>query len=134
MANIFPIDRAFRITSANHGNFAEFGPAGEGSMVGTWLFHWVPDSSFVGALGIVGRAYGQKAKDNDVPFVPIPFAPLNINGVVPAAPFVYISGTIDGNSIIQVPSNGLSVAVLIDCTEGFGWLYSWDNNGTANSA
>jgi hypothetical protein len=133
MATVYPIDRAYRITPQDHGNFAEFGPAGVASAVGTWGFSWVPDGSFAGGLAVMARASGQKAKDNDTPFKPYPYQGVTVNGVLSSPAFGYVTTTITGPSDWQVPSNGMSIALLINCTAGFGWLYSWDLNGTANA-
>lgn len=134
MATVYPIGRSYKVTMKDDGNFAEFGAASTLSNVGTWFVQWVPDASYTGSgLGIVGRAMGETAKTNGTPFTSIPYQMVNIDGLVASPAYGYASALITGPSIVQVPSNGLSLAFLISCTGGFGWLYTWDLNGTSNA-
>lgn len=131
MPTIYPISRSFKITADRNGDIAEFGPPAAASNVGTWGFTWVPDASFVGSLSVVARPSGDTAKTNAVGLVAFPYQPIVVNGVVAVAPYAYDDAAITGYSMFQVPSAGFSIGFLIDCTDGFGWLYSQDLNGTA---
>lgn len=127
MASTYPIDRSYRVTTTDNGNFLNIGNAASGR-VGTWLVHWVPDLSFAGGgLTVYGRGYGKPASDAGVPWATIPYRRINVAGV--ASDYAIVTATVGAAGMIQIPANGLAVALGVSCTAGFGWLYSWDLNG-----
>lgn len=129
MSLVFPLDRALKITPQNSGNIAEFGAAGFGTSVGTWLIDFVPDSSWDGGLALLCRVSGEDGSDANVALVPCPYRAIYLNNASPAIPYGWDVQPIISRSIVQVPSNGLSIGVLINCTAGFGWLYSRNLDG-----
>lgn len=118
------VDRSYKVTTKDNGNFLFLGNAAEGQ-VGAMCVQWVPDEQFTGALGVTSRIYGFPITDSGVPLglVPVPYRRVNINGT--ASDYGFDTATLTGPSIINVPANGLAVALLVSCTAGTGWLYSW---------
>lgn len=124
MANIFPIDRMFRITPDVDGKFAVLGDAANGR-VGAWSIDFNPDASFTGSFAIVGRSRGAPAHTDSVPFKQVLFRRIYLNGVAYAYDWSAAADVVTGPSLIQVPANGVSIALLISCAAGFGKVYSW---------
>jgi hypothetical protein len=132
MSSVYPIDRAYKITPYDDGNFADFGPGSFGASVGTVGFHFEPDVSFEGGVAVMARGTLKEETGvsiPDPPFGVFPYRAGYLNGAVPAVPFTWDTQPITGRSLFHVPSNGLSIGLAISCTAGFGWLYSWPIEG-----
>ena len=127
MAYIFPVSRKFVAQPAQNGNIAVIGNAADGR-VGTWMVQFVPSEDFVGSFGIVGRAYGKVAGDDEVPYQSVPYRRVSLNGV--ASDYAIATAAVGGTAdIIQIPSNGLNIGLLIAASAGECAVYSWDLNG-----
>ena len=63
----------------------------------------------------------------EVPFIPIPYRIVILNGVpwdVTLPNQYVIAGTaITTTSMIEIPANGLSIGLQVQCSSGSGWLY-----------
>ena len=138
MATIFPLDRNFKITTDANGAIAELGAAGVMQQVGTFGLQFVPSQDFQGFVAIVARMpeLSNTTSVPDAPFMAYPYRAAYLNGAVPAVPFGFVLDaatnlppTITGPSMIQVPSNGFSVGLLISCTAGSMWVYLARLNG-----
>ena len=124
----FPLNqRALKITTAVNGMFGECGSAGVGSS-GVWAFMWVPDNSFVGSLIVMGRIAGNDAANDGVPLVQIPYRADYLNSGPTGSPLSYVTTTITGTSLFYVDTSAKSAGLVIECTQGFGTLYTHDTN------
>jgi hypothetical protein len=124
----FPLNqRAIKITPTVNGMFGECGSAGAGS-AGTWTFMWVPDPTFAGSLVVMGRIAGNDAASDGVPQVAIPYRASNLNGTATSSSLNTYTAAIVGTSLFQVDTAQLAAGLLIECTAGFGTLYSLDTN------
>lgn len=121
MASPYPINTRYKITEADHGNILKLGNAAEGA-VGTWQVQFVPDASFVGSFAVLARSDHKDAHGDAVPYVSVPYRKVFLNDL--PADYSLASDIITSGSILQIPSSGLSVALLVECTAGFGYLYS----------
>ncbi len=121
MSTVFPIDRAYRISTQDNGNIGSFGP-GSLSDLSAWVFDFVPDQSFQGAIVPMARGGGVEVPDS-VGFVAVPYRAAFLNGAPPVTPYGYVTDAMTGRSVFQVPG-GWNIGLLIACTAGFGWLYS----------
>ena len=119
--------REYRVSTADHGKFLYLGNASDGR-TGTFVVQWVPDASFAGSFGVVARIYGKPASDNGVAFISVPYRRVNLAGV--ASDRTLVSAVLADSFLIEVPSSGVALALLCDCTAGFGTLYSWPLNGS----
>lgn len=129
--NIFPLDRALRIDATVNGNIAVLGAAGIDTSGGAWNLDLVPDGTWDGSIVIVGRgrltprpSAGALGTPTDVPFVPVPFHQVYRAEAVQLALYEMVNMPLTNRSIIQIPSNGLDVGILINCNAGFAWLYT----------
>lgn len=127
----FPIGRVFVVDATNDGDFGEFGAGAGASEVGLVAVQFNPDVDFVGSFSVVGRAMGQDAKDADVPFLPIPYVRVNVNGA--ASDRAIVSAAITGPGIIEIPANGQSVGLLIGCSAGTCTVFPIRLAGTPGS-
>ncbi len=132
MANIYPVDRRFNVTQADHGNIIVLGDTG-GIHVGAWLVHWVPGGAFTGQLFVVGRAYGKPASDDVVGFVSLPYRKGYLNGALADWGMVVDGTALSGPSIITVPAPGISIGLEVSNPDpgSNGILYSWPLHGTS---
>jgi hypothetical protein len=123
--------RECKVTVADHGKFLFLGNAGDGRTC-TMAIQFVPDASFSGSFAVTARMYGKPASDNGVAFIDYPFRRVVLNDVASDRAVTTNTATPLVNSfIIEVPSNGVALAMLCSCTAGFGYLYSWPLNGSA---
>ncbi len=128
MAITSVIGRAYRLTNADDGNILQLGDAVNGR-TGTWLIQCDPAVvGFTGGFIVLGRAYGQACAA--APYIPIPYRRINLGNV--ASDRALVSDPIADVALIEVPANGISVA--LEVTVPFGqtcWVYSWPLNGSA---
>lgn len=124
--------RKFGVSTDDNGDFLEIGPAGTGLSGGVMAIQFVPSEGFVGEFSIQGRLMGQAARDAGVAFMPIEYRPITINNV-PKDFTIPTASTVTGPSLIQVPSNGVSVALLVSCSQGTCQIVSWDLQGAFQS-
>jgi hypothetical protein len=113
--------RSQRIVAGTDGQLLILGDVNEVEG-GAWAVHFVPDASFVGTLIVLGRARGRAADTDGVGFAPIPYRRISLNNV--AQDYAIVQDTITNTAIIQIPSAGLSVAILVNCSAGFGFVYN----------
>lgn len=119
--------REYRVTTSDNGKFLFLGNASDGR-TGTFVVQFVPDASFAGSFGVTARVYGKPASDNGVAFVSIPYRRVNLAGI--ASDRTLVAAVLTDSFIIEVPSSGVVLALLCECTAGFGTLYSWPLNGS----
>lgn len=130
MATEYPIGRRYRITTADHGLFPTLGNVSD-QETGAWHVTFVPDESFVGSIAIVGRASGKDIREDGYGFGSIPYRRVQVGGV--ASDNALTTATNSTGMIAIIPADGLSVAILVDCTAGFGFLYSRPLLGSLNA-
>jgi len=135
VAHIYPIDRAYKVTTLDHGNIGEFGlPTGSGgatSCVGTYLVQIVPSVDFAGSFGVVGRAQGLgiPSDTESVPFVQIPYRQIYVAGA--PVSYTFSTAVLTDACLIQVPANGVSLGLLFSCTAGHAWVYTRQLDGSS---
>lgn len=120
--------RKFGFSTDDNGDFLEIGPAGTSSTGGVMAIQLIPDQNFVGSVVIHGKIMGTAARDANVQFMPVMYRPITLNNV--AADFtIPIATAVPGNSTINVPSNGVSIALLVTCSAGTCQVVSWNLQG-----
>lgn len=120
--------RKFGFSSDDNGDFLEIGPAGTSMTGGVLAIQFVPDGAFSGTITLMGKVFGTAAKEANDQFMPIMYRPITINNV--AADFtVPVATAITGPSTINVPSNGVSIALLVTCNAGTCQVVSWNLQG-----
>ena len=123
--------REYKVTVADHGKFLFLGNAASGR-VGTFAIQWVPKASFSGSFALTARMEGKPASDNGVAFIDFPIRRVALNDVASDRTITTNTATPLVNSfIIEVPSNGVVLALLCSCTAGTGVLYNWPLNGSS---
>lgn len=127
MAIIYPVSRRYQVTVADDGHFLVLGNVSNEDG-GFWRIHWVPDPTFVGGgLAVMGRASGKDAYDDGVNFGTVAYRRVQLGGAASDYTLVQTSGVavpLVGDAIIQVPADGLSIAIGVDCQSGSGYIYS----------
>ena len=118
----YPIDRDYRITATDNGNFLILGNSSGTDAVGGWHIQLNPDNASDVSIAVVARTMGKNPSDQSVPFEPIPYRRVSLNNV--ASDYTLVSALLNGPCLIQVPANGLSVALLVSMTVGNCMLYS----------
>jgi len=121
-----PMGRSQRIVTATDGQLLELGDVNEVEG-GAWSVHFVPDASFTGAFIIMGRARGRGAAADGVGYSPIPYRRISLNNV--AQDYAIVQDIITNTAIIIVPAAGLSVAILVNCSAGFAFVYNHPISG-----
>lgn len=129
MANVIMNDRKFVLSSDQAGTNTYVLGDTNNAIVGTWLVHIVNTSSLSASIVVKARARGEYAATDAVPFVPISYAKLYLNGLV--SDNTLVSTTITNTSIVLIPASGLSVALDVTFTSGTGAVYSWPLEGAA---
>lgn len=119
--------RSYTITASDDGYLLELGPAATTGHVGTYVLQFNPTLSFSGQIQVQGRVFGAAAESASLPFEAIPYRRVTVAGV--AQQYELVSDMITGACIIQVPANGMSVALLVSCLQGDCAVVSWDLNG-----
>lgn len=127
MALVKASNRLNVVTQTNNGDIFEFGPGGGVSQVGAIVFQFAPSLDFAGTFLVIGKMMGVAAET--APFLPISYRRVNINTL--ASDYAIVADAVVPSAIIQVPSNGLSIALLVSCTAGKCQVYSWDLQGSS---
>jgi uncharacterized membrane protein len=125
--------RAYKVTNADDGSILILGDAVNGR-VGTWFVKTSCAANCVsdGTAGffLMGRGYGAAMQADS--FVPIPYKRGSLNNVAQDWAIVAGNAMIGDTALINVPANGMSIALLINCPLGQSfWVYSWPLNGTS---
>lgn len=125
--------RTYKITSADHGNFLELGPAATSGQMGAFVLQFDPAAGWDGTLVLYARPFGQAADATNVPFLPVPYRriALGAGNAVVAADYQLVSDALVGEALIQVPANGLSIAILVAASQGACTMVSWPLQGTS---
>ena len=129
--NILPFElanagREYKVTTNDDGKFLFFGNASDGR-VGTIVVQFDPGLAWNGSFAVVGRVYGKPASDNGVGFVPIPYKRVSLDNV--ASDRALVSAVLTSTFIIEIPANGMVVALLTSAASGTGVVYNWPLNG-----
>ncbi len=120
--------RKFGFSIDDNGDYLEIGPGGTAQTGGVLAIQFIPDGSFVGSVIIMGKVMGTAAREANVQFMPVMYRPITINNV--ATDFsVPTAAAVTGPSTINVPSNGVSVALFVECTAGTCQVVSWNLQG-----
>lgn len=121
--------RSHVITAENNGVILSIGPGSTSSSVGTMVIQFNPDASSDFSGVIMGRCWGQAAKDQDVPFVPIPYRRCTVNNV--ASDYAIVSDPVSGATLIQIPANW-EIGILVAASAGECSMCSWNLPGNSN--
>lgn len=124
------MSKILNITTNLNGEQIEVGPGGPSGSVGVIGVQFVPDANFIGALAVLGRLQGPgiPASPEVVSPVPVPYRAIYLNGA--ASDYHLATDLLTAMSVVQVPSNGLSIVFQISCTQGTAWLYTVDLQGS----
>lgn len=109
--------------------FLELGPAGTTAFASVMMIQFTPTVTFAGSFAVLGRTLGSAANEVDVPFVAIPYRRVSLADV--ASDYTMVSDVISTSALIQVPANGLSVALLSSITAGQMTITSWGLEGSS---
>ena len=124
------VGKAYYVTPSDNGATLFLGDASS-SRTSVKTIHWVPTLPITGnGFSVVARIYGPQTDKNGTPFLPVPYRRVNLQGVASDRALVSASLPIEG-FLIEVPANGQTIAIVVSCTSGGGWLYSWDAVGSA---
>ncbi len=121
--------RAFKIIPDHNGLFLSIGPASTSSSVGTMVVQFNPDGASDYEVVVHGRCWGPAAKDEDVPFVPIPYRRCTVNNA--ASDYAIVSAAVSGATLIQIPANW-EIAFLVSVSAGECSVCSWNLPGNSN--
>lgn len=121
--------RKFGITTTDSGDILDMGPAGTESLVSTFVLQFITSGDFAGSFAVLGRVFGQAAKDANAAFATVPYRRVNVNGV--SSDYAIVSDLITGPGIIQVPMNGMALGLQVTCTAGSCQVVSWDLQGSS---
>ena len=121
----------FVATTEYDGDFVELGTGAADDEVGAVCIQFAPTIDFVGEFIVMGRNRKSPAQSVTAPFLPIPYIRVNVANV--ASDRAISSATITTTGMIEVPANGLSVAVLMSCSAGSCTLYLTRLAGTPGS-
>ena len=137
MAQTFPTNSPWKILPSDNGNIGILGVAGPMTQGGVIAVDFITDPTWQGSLAVMGRTIGFPSSD-PTGFVPIPFRAAFLNDAVvigasgaPDWSFVPAQTLLTGRSLIQIPTNGIEVAVLVACVAGFATLYKHLVQGAA---
>ncbi len=126
MAIVKASNRYRVITSADHGNWLEIGPASTSMFVGTFVIQFNPDVFWSGAI-VVGARVVTAENAPDMPFLPIPYRRVTVNNV--ASDRAFVADQITGATKIEVPSSQDSIGFLVSCLGGNMTYACWDLQG-----
>lgn len=115
------------ITTDDNGKFVEYGPAGTTMFVSTMLMQFAPTAGFVGSLLLHGKMLGPAGET--APFLPIAYRRVNVAGLV--SDYALSPDPIMAAGIIQVPANGMTLALLVTCSAGACQVYMMDVQGSS---
>jgi hypothetical protein len=120
--------RKFGIMPSDNGDILEIGPAGTSSSGGVMAIQFVPDVNYSGSVVLVGKVFGTAAQDAGAAFMPISYRRVTVNNV--ASDYSIVSDAITGATTIQVPSNGISIGLLVTCSAGSCQVVSMNLQGS----
>ena len=131
MSTITKLQQGYTITTADNANFLLIGDVGHGNQAGNLELQFVPSVSapFTGSLAVMGRIGGGPLMKQEaalgVPFASIPYRRVILNGVCYDYSMTAVGAPdlLTGASILHIPSYGLSIALLVTCTQGTGTVY-----------
>lgn len=130
MPAVKPIsNRTYAIIPDDNGVILTLGPAATSTSVGTFVIQFNPDGASDYSAVVMGRIWGQAAKEKNVPFLPIPYRRCTLNNA--ASDYAIVSDAITGASLIQVPANW-EIGLLVAVTAGSCTVCSWDLQGNSN--
>lgn len=127
MADIFPCDDRFLVKPAQNGMYAQWGNTSDENPSGAWMLYFRPSLDFAGEFIVSGRPPRIQTSDTSVPFLPIPYRRVTLNNV--ASDYAMVDDAVSGASIVHIPANGISVALLINCTAGSCMVYAQKMEG-----
>ena len=130
MADVFPMDREFRVLPAQNGQIAAYGPTSDENPNGAWFFSFVPSLDFDGQFAVMSRSPRVQPSDTSVPWVPVPYRRVTVNNaasdyaivpdvIAPAAPYQ-----------VLVPAIGMAIGLLIECNAGSCFVYAQKMTGS----
>lgn len=119
--------RKFGFSPADHGDILEIGPGATSSAGAIVVVQFVPSNDFIGSATVMGKVFGPAAQDAQAALMPVPYRRVVVNNV--ASDYAIVVDAITGASLIQVPANGLSIALFVACTRGSCQVVSWDLQG-----
>ena len=123
MALTYLTDRVYSLTAVDDGNFLVLGNGDEGRMSAIQC-QFQAGIPFNGTITVLGVSFGKQAADVGMPFLPICYQRMNIAGVASDGGFV--PDTLLDTFSILIPSNGLTIALLVGCPAGSsGTLAFW---------
>lgn len=129
MATVSRSSRRFKVTPAHNGEISDLGPATANASLGTFVIQFITSEDFVGSFAVLGRAYGQNARDAEAQMMSIPYRRANVNGV--ASDYKMVGDVISGPGLIQIPANGLAIGLLVECSAGECEVVSWPLQGSS---
>lgn len=121
-------NRYFVLSATDTGVFLEVGPAGTPSATAVMVLQFDPTVDFSGTFAIMGKCLGQWAKDQNAPFLPIPYRRVNVASV--ASDYAIVTDQIAAAGLIHVPLSGLSLSLLPAISAGSCKVYVWDLQGS----
>ncbi len=121
-------NRGFSITPNDNGDIVEIGPGSTPQSVGVLSIQFDPTIDFVGSFTVLSKLMGLAAQS--APFLPVAYRRVNVAGA--ASDRILVADPITAVGKIEVPSNGDSIALLVTCTAGSCWVYSWDLQGASS--
>jgi len=134
IATIHASNRSYRVVPATANvpgfPFLEIGPAGTTKSVSTFAVQFSPSVGFDGLFVVEGHVMGTAADGVNAPFGPIPYRRVMLNNV--AQLYEIVTDAISTSALIQIPANGLSVALQMTApTVGFCDVLVWDLQGSS---
>jgi hypothetical protein len=121
MALISPADRKYTITTVDGGNYKALGEVSK-SGLGAWSVGFYPDDDWIGTITIVARPRGVRPNEDAAGYGTIAYIRQQVNYA--AADYELVPDVIQGAAIVLVPSDGLSIAIAIECSRGTCVMYS----------
>lgn len=108
--------RKFGFSTDDNGDFLEMGPAGTPSSGGCMTIQFIPSPDAIYSIIIMAKVAGVASTDANAPFMPVKYRRVVVNNV--AADRTLVDDAITGASLIEVPSNGESIALFTACSAG----------------
>lgn len=121
--------RQYTVTTADNSSLLEIGPAGTTQSVAVFVVQFNPSLTWAGSFVVKGRTLGTAADALNMPFDALPYRRVSL--AHNASDYAIVSDPITGAAIIQIPANGLSIALQVVCTAGSCNLTSWDLQGSS---
>lgn len=112
----------------NNGGIYTLGNGNDGR-TSVMTIQFATNQNWQGTISVLGRIYGPPANADNVGFLPIPYRRVILGPT--ASDRALVSDPLTGAFLIEVPANGITVALSIGTTAGFGRLYSWPLFGSA---